>query len=137
MALLSVLAFIQFFYIAVDVAIHHDLPHMLDALAIALIKLGMVYVIMNHVFDWGTDIIETGVLIGQRVSGQSPNVLTPSGIFQLGLNLVGIMNKAKAAGGWLHPVQDIEFFVTAVAWPSLGCSQRCFTSCFCWKARSR
>jgi P-type conjugative transfer protein TrbL len=114
-ALLSVLAFIQFFYIAVDVAIHHDLPHMLDSLAIALIKLGMVYVIMNHVFEWGADIIETGVLIGQRVSGQSPNVLTPSGVFQLGLNLVGIINTAKAAGGWLHPVQDIEFFVTAVA----------------------
>ena len=74
----------------------------------------MVYVIMNHVFEWGTDIIETGVLIGQRVSGQSPNVLTPSGVFQLGLNLVE-SRRAKAAGGWLHPVQDIEFFVTAVA----------------------
>jgi len=114
-ALLGVLAFIQFFYIAVDVAIHHDLPHMLDSLAVALIKLGMVYVVMDHVFDWSNDIIQTGVQIGQRVSGQSPNVLTPSGIFQLGLNLVGILDTAKAKGGWLHPVQDIEFFVTAVA----------------------
>lgn len=114
-ALLSVLAFLQFFYIAVDVAIHRDLPHMLDSLAVALIKLGMVYVIMDHVFDWGTDIIQTGILIGERVSGQSPNVLTPSGVFQLGLNLVGILDTAKAEGGWLHPVQDIEFFVAAVA----------------------
>jgi P-type conjugative transfer protein TrbL len=114
-ALLGVLAFLQFFYIAVDVAINHDLPHVLDSFAIALIKLGMVYVVMDHAFDWGIDIIQTGIQIGQRVSGQAPNVLTPSGIFQLGLNLVGILDTAKAAGGWLHPVQDIEFFVTAVA----------------------
>jgi P-type conjugative transfer protein TrbL len=114
-ALLSVLAFLQFFYIAVDVAINHDLPHLLDSLAIALIKLGMVYVVMTHVFEWGNDIIQTGIQIGGEVSGQSPNVLTPSGIFQLGLNLVGILDAAKAEGGWLHPVQDIEFFVTAVA----------------------
>lgn len=113
--LLSVLAFIQFFYIAVDVAVNHDLPHMMTTLSVALIKLGMVYVIMNYAFAWGTDIIATGVYIGQQVSGQSPNVLMPSGIFQLGLNLVGILNHAKSAGGWLHPVQDLEFFVTAVA----------------------
>src|SRR5216684_7791536 len=89
--LLSVLAFIQFFYIAVDVAMNRDLPHMLDALAIALIKLGMVYVIMNHVSDWGNAIINTGIQIGQQISGESPNVLKPSGIWQLGLNLVGIL----------------------------------------------
>jgi P-type conjugative transfer protein TrbL len=114
-ALLSVLVFIQFFYIAVDVAVNHDLPHMLDTLAIALIKLGIVYVIMNHVYGWGNAIINTGIQIGQQVSGQSPNVLTPSGIWQLGLNLVGILYSAKAAGGFLHPVMDIEFFVTAAA----------------------
>jgi P-type conjugative transfer protein TrbL len=114
-ALLSVLAFIQFFYIAVDVAIHHDLPHMLDALGIALIKLGMVYVIMSHVFEWGNDIIQTGILIGQRVSGESPNVLTPSGVFQMGLNLVSILEGAKAEGGWLHLIMDLEFFFTAAA----------------------
>ncbi len=114
-ALLSVLAFIQFFYIAVDVAMNHDLPHMMSTLSVALIKLGMVYVIMDHAFDWGNAIINTGVQIGEQVSGQSPNVLTPSGIWQLGLNLVGIVETAKAAGGWLHPVQDVEFFVTAAA----------------------
>jgi len=114
-ALLSVLAFIQFFYIAVDVAMNHDLPHMMSTLGVALIKLGMVYVIMDHAFDWGNAIINTGVQIGQQVSGQSPNVLTPSGIWQLGLNLVGIVETAKAAGGWLRPVQDVEFFVTAAA----------------------
>ena len=113
--LLGVLAFIQFFYIAVDVAMNHDLPHMLDGLAIALIKLGMVYVIMNHAFDWGNAIVNTGIQIGQQISGESPNVLKPSGIWQLGLNLVGILYSAKAAGGFLHPVMDIEFFVTAAA----------------------
>jgi type IV secretion system protein TrbL len=114
-ALLGVLAFIQFFYIAVDVAMNHDLPHMLDGLAIALIKLGMVYVIMNHASDWGNAIVNTGIQIGQQISGESPNVLKPSGIWQLGLNLVGILYSAKAAGGFLHPVMDIEFFVTAAA----------------------
>ena len=113
--LLSVLAFIQFFYIAVDVAMNRDLPHMLDALAIALVKLGMVYVIMDHVFDWGNAIIATGIYIGQRVSGESPNVLTPSGVWQLGLNIDSILFTAKAAGGFLHPVMDIEFFVTEAA----------------------
>src|SRR5216684_2212445 len=119
-ALLSVLAFIQFFYIAVDVAINHDLPHMMSTLSVALVKLGMVYVILDHVFDWGNAIINTGIQIGQQVSGESPNVLTPSGIWQLGLNLVGVLETTKSAGGWLHPVQDLEWFVTcctvAIAW---------------------
>jgi P-type conjugative transfer protein TrbL len=114
-ALLSVLAFIQFFYIAVDVAINHDLPHMMTSLSVALIKLGMVYVIMNYAFVWGDDIIQTGVYIGQRVSGQSPNVLTPSGVYQLGLNLIDILEHVKSAGGWLHPIQDLEWFATCCA----------------------
>jgi P-type conjugative transfer protein TrbL len=110
--LLGVLAVLQCFYLAVEAATTHDLPHMLENFSVALIKLGMVYLILNHVFDWGQAIIDTGIYIGRTVSGQSPNVLTPSGVFQLGLNLVGVLTSAKASGGFLHPVQDIEWAVT-------------------------
>ena len=113
--LLSVLAFVQFAYIAVDLAATHDASGILDSITTAVIRLGLVYVILNHAQDWGEAVINTGISVGQAVSGQSPNVLTPSGVFQMGLNIAGTLLGAKARGGWLNPVADAEVFFTVIA----------------------
>jgi P-type conjugative transfer protein TrbL len=118
--LLGVLVFVQFSYIAVDLVASHDATRLLDNMVAAVIRVGLVYVLLNNAVDWGQAIINTGIQIGQTVTGQSPSVLTPSGVFQAGLNMVGTLWHAKAAGGWLHPFQEIEFmFVTigiVLAW---------------------
>jgi P-type conjugative transfer protein TrbL len=115
--LLGVLAFLQMLYIAVEAASSHDLPHMLENLSVAFIKVGMVYVILTYGTAWGQAIINTGVQIGREVSGQSPNVLTPSGIWDMGLDLVGVILAAQAANRshLPHLMQDLEIFLTQVA----------------------
>ena len=112
--LLGVLVFIQFGYIAVDLAASHDATRLLDNMVAAVIRVGLVYVLLNNAIDWGQALINTGIQIGQTVTGQSPNVLTPSGVFQAGLNMVGTLWHAKAAGGWLHPFQDVEFIFVSI-----------------------
>src|SRR5260370_26565969 len=102
--LLGVLVFIQFGYIAVDLAASHDATRLLDNMVAAVIRVGLVYVLLNNAIDWGQALINTGIQIGQTVTGQSPNVLTPSGVFQAGLNMVGTLWHANAASGSLHPV---------------------------------
>jgi len=118
--LLAVLTLVQFAYIGIDLVASHDATRLLDDMTTAVIRVGLVYVLLNNAADWGTAVVNTGTQIGQAVTGQSPGVLTPSGVFQSGLNLVGILWQAKAAGGWLHPVQDFElmFLSTGVilAW---------------------
>jgi P-type conjugative transfer protein TrbL len=112
--LLGVLVFVQFAYIAVDLAASHDATRLLDNMITAVIRVGLVYVLLNNAVDWGQAVINTGIQIGQAVTGQSPNVLTPSGVFNAGLNMVGTLWQAKAAGGWLHPVQDVEFMFVSI-----------------------
>jgi type IV secretory pathway TrbL component len=71
-------------------------------------------VLLNNAVDWGQAIINTGIQIGQAVTGQSPNVLTPSGLFNAGLSMVGTLWHAKAAAGWLHPIMELEFLLVSI-----------------------
>ena len=112
--LLGVLAFVQLAFIAVDLAATHDASGIVDSITAAVIRLGLVYVILNHAQDWGEAVINTGLAVGQAVSGQSPKVLTPSGVFQMGLNMAGTLLGAKAKGGWLNPIEDAEMFFTVI-----------------------
>jgi P-type conjugative transfer protein TrbL len=112
--LLGVLVFIQFAYIAADLAASHDATRLLDNMVTAVIRVGLVYVLLNNAVDWGHAVINTGIQIGQTVTGESPDVLTPSGVFNAGLNMVGTLWRDKAAGGWLHPVQDVEFMFVSI-----------------------
>src|SRR5260370_27328230 len=112
--LLGVLVFIQFGYIAVDLAASHDATRLLDNMVAAVIRVGLVYVLLNNAIDWGQALIDTGIQIGQAVTGQSPNVLTPSGVFQAGLHMVRTLWHPKAAGRWLHPFQGVEINVVTI-----------------------
>jgi len=118
--LLAVLTLVQFAYIGIDLVASHDATRLLDGMTAAVIRVGLVYVLLNNAADWGMAVINTGTQIGQAVTGQSPGVLTPSGVFQSGLNMVGTIWRAKAASGWLHPFQDVEFtfvsFGIILAW---------------------
>lgn len=112
--LLGVLVFVQFAYIAVDLAASHDATRLLDNMVAAVIRVGLVYVLLNNAVDWGQALVNTGIQIGQTVTGESPGVFTPSGVFQAGLNMVGTLWQAKAAGGWLHPFQDVGFMFVSI-----------------------
>src|SRR5260370_30595918 len=112
--LIGVLTFLQVAYIAVDLAASHDATRLLDNMVAAVIRVGLVYVLLNNAVDWGQAIINTGIQIGQAVTGQSPNVLTPSGVFNAGLSMVGTLWQAKASAGWLHPIMELEFLCVSI-----------------------
>lgn len=113
--ILSVIVAIQFVYIGVEVVRSHDATRLFDQIATGVIRIGLVYVLLSHGIEWGNAIINTGIEVGQAVTGQSPAVLTPSGVFNLGLGTAGILLQANAASAWLHPVQHLEFFFGALA----------------------
>jgi hypothetical protein len=51
--LLGVLTFLQFAYIAVDLAASHDATRLLDNMVAAVIRVGLLYVLLNNAVDWG------------------------------------------------------------------------------------
>jgi P-type conjugative transfer protein TrbL len=112
--LLSVLILVQFAYIAIDLTASHDASRLLDHMTAAVLRVGIVYILLDNATTWGMALINTGIQLGQNVTGQSPEVLTPSGVYQAGLNMVGTLWQAKAAGGWLHPFQEIEFMGVSI-----------------------
>jgi P-type conjugative transfer protein TrbL len=107
---------LQFGLIAVDCIANHDIARLLMDLVLGIIRIGVVYAVFVNLFDWGNDVVQTGVQIGQNISTLSPLSLTPSGVFNTGLILFKTILQAKASAGWLTGlIQWIEFFVVAVA----------------------
>src|SRR5215472_9510162 len=88
--------------------------------ALGLVRVGVVYAVMSHGMEWGTDIINTGQTIGAAVSGESPASLTPSGIYSTGLSLIDAIYDARAWGMWFHPIQDLALLsvtiITQMTW---------------------
>jgi hypothetical protein len=52
--LLEVLTFLQFAYIAVDLAASHDATRLLDNMVAAVIRVGLVNVLLNNAVYWAT-----------------------------------------------------------------------------------
>ena len=109
--LLVAMALATFLYIGVQAASSHNFVGIITAFELGLIRIGIAYFVIDHADTWGNAMIQTGIDIGRAVSGQSPQVLTPSGILNAGLQLVFILGHAKAVGGWLPSVQGLEMFV--------------------------
>jgi P-type conjugative transfer protein TrbL len=113
--LLLAIIVLQFGLIAVDCITNHDISRLLMDLVLGIIRIGVVYAVFINLFDWGNDVVQTGVQIGQTISTLSPLSLTPSGVWNTGLILFKTILQAKASGGWLTGfVQWIQFFVVAV-----------------------
>src|SRR5215475_5203588 len=75
-------------------------------------KIGLVYAVMSHVFDWGQGLLDIGTTIAARVSGHSPFDLTPSGLYGLGQALGNAIGNAASLRLTLtHPIHSIATWI--------------------------
>lgn len=75
----------------------HDPYTIVHNVMLGLIRMGAIWAVMDHIYDWGSDIVSTGTVVGERIVGVS---LTPSRVFQMGLDLVGDIWHATSWGLW-------------------------------------
>jgi hypothetical protein len=113
MPLLLALVVLQFGMIAVEAAIARDIPLLLIHILLGIIRIGVVVAIFQHAFEWGNDIVQTGQILGDNISGFG---LTPSGVFNNGLGIMQTIFHTKAIGSWYdQPFEKLEFFIVGVA----------------------
>jgi P-type conjugative transfer protein TrbL len=114
--LLLALVTLQFGLVAIEATIARDVPLLLMHVLLGIIRVSIVVAIFDHAFDWGNDIVQTGQMIGTSISGLSPTVLTPSGVFNSGASIMQTIFAAKAHGTWLSELfQRLEFFFAGIA----------------------
>jgi hypothetical protein len=90
----------------VETAKRRDFPGMMDTLFMGLVRIGIVYVVLNNALAWGQGIITLCQTAGEETSGLSTLTLTPSGIVTLGSTTVATMYHAGTFMFLLHPSRD-------------------------------
>jgi hypothetical protein len=118
--ILSATTFLGFGIVMVQNARRRDFWTMLDGLFMSLLRIGIVYVVLANSLDWGQGIIDLGKAVGVSVSGQSPEVMTPSGIYDLGTATVHTLLHDGTFMKWLHPIDAISngviLIITQLTW---------------------
>lgn len=107
--LLGALLILRLAMPAIRAAASGDLASFLPEVATSLLWVGILYLLMDKGAEWGMDIIHGFQQVAGLVTGLSPSVLTPSGLLDQGWQLESILSQAKGIGGWLHPIQAIEY----------------------------
>jgi hypothetical protein len=116
-SILSATTFLGFGIVMVQTARHRDFWSMLDALFMSLFRIGIVYLVLANAQQWGQGIIDLGKTVGVSVSGQSPDVMTPSGISQLGWTIMATLWNARTYMMWLHPIDAISnYIILLITW---------------------
>jgi P-type conjugative transfer protein TrbL len=110
--LLMGIVVLQFGLLAAEAAATHDIPLLLVHVMLGIIRIGIVVAIFQHAFDWGNDIVNTGQVLGDEISGFG---LTPSGILASGAGIAHTIFHAKAVGSWyVELFEDVEFFLVGL-----------------------
>jgi P-type conjugative transfer protein TrbL len=112
--LLEALIFLQFFIVFWRAAANRDLSGLADDLMIAAVRFALLEFAMAHGADFGNAVYNTAQQIAASITLSSPGTMTPSGVINEGLNIARILYTAKGAGGWLHPIQAIEWAVVTI-----------------------
>jgi P-type conjugative transfer protein TrbL len=110
--LLFTIIVLQFGLVALEATVQRDVPLLLSHMMMGLFRIGVVWAIFTYGFTWANSIIQTGQVLGSNISGFG---LTPSGVFDEGINIMMMIWNAKASAGWLTEIiQFIEFFFAAL-----------------------
>jgi hypothetical protein len=96
--ILTAVVVVQFCFLAIQAGRTWDLLGWVETFLFGIIRIALVRVVLDNLWTWGNGLFETGREIGLAISGQSPDVMTPSGIFTLGLNMIGIIWGARSRG---------------------------------------
>jgi hypothetical protein len=124
--LLSAVVFIGFAYMLVGVMSNHNWYSMLMGLGWGVVRIAMVKVFLANLQDWGSAFPNAFQIIAANITGQSPDVLTPSGIYDLGLNIVAVMRSNFHWSGWFtHPLDDLGLWsltpFVQLTWFAIAC----------------
>jgi hypothetical protein len=123
MRILGVILFMQFGYLAVKMAMGRDFMGMIYTFFTGLLCMGAVLVLMNFSIEVGSDLVMVGQQVGQQVSHQSPSTMTPSGVYNLGLTIIGTIWENRTLGMWLNPIDDIALvLIVVLTWITWACS---------------
>jgi hypothetical protein len=66
-----------------------------------LVKLGLVFAVMEHIQDWGNALIDTGKELGAIVSGAVAIPLSPNAIYQAVTAQAKLILYTRSLGSWL------------------------------------
>lgn len=119
--ILGAVTFLGFGYAVIQAVSNRDWFGTLMAFGWGIVRIALVYVVMANFEAWGSAWPDLGAIVGQSVSGLSPSVTTPSGLYDLGLQIVYIMDDARTLGAWFkHPLDTVLFlgltFLTHITW---------------------
>lgn len=112
--ILESIILLQWCYAAVEMGWTWDIATMVRDSLNVLLRAVLLRTIIGDLWDLCYNGLQGIVTIAQQVSGQSPNTITPSGTFNLGLSIVGTLFSSRSWWAWLHPVDDGIFFLVAV-----------------------
>jgi P-type conjugative transfer protein TrbL len=99
--------------LAFEAAIAQDIPLLLSHALLGLLRVGIVWAIFLHAFDWGNDIVQSGQQLGNNISGFA---LTPSGVFDNGIGIMQTIFQTRAVGSWYEqPFEKLEFYVVGAS----------------------
>ena len=124
--LLSAIVYVGFGYAMLMAWQNQDWMSALRAMAWSVVRIALVYVFLDNLVSWGSGFPAAFQIIAADITGQSPDVLTPSGIYELGLNIVAIMRSNFHLATWfIHPLEDIELhgvtILTQICWFGIAC----------------
>jgi hypothetical protein len=119
--ILGAVTFLGFGYAVIQAVSNRDWFGTLMAFGWGIVRIALVYVVMANFEAWGSAWPDLGAIVGQSVSGLSPSVTTPSGLYDLGLQIVYMMDDARTLGAWFkHPLDTVLFlgltFLTHITW---------------------
>ncbi len=124
--ILGAVTFVGFGYAMIEAVSNRDWFSTLMAFGWGVVRIALVYVVMANIQSWGSAFPDLGQTVGTDVSGQSPGVMTPSGLYELGLHIVSVMISNYHFLSWFtHPIEDFEThmitLVTQTFWFSAAC----------------
>jgi hypothetical protein len=124
--LLSAIVYVGFGYMLIQAVSHRDWYGTLMAFGWGVFRMSLVYVFLANLESWGSAFPTAFQVIAANITGQSPDVLTPSGMYGLGLNLVAIIRNNFHLGAWFtHPLADLELhgitIFVQIIWFAIAC----------------
>jgi hypothetical protein len=124
--LLSAVVYIGFGYMLIQAVSNRDWMGMLMSFGWGIVRIALVSVFLANLQDWGSAFPNAFQTIAASITGQSPDVLTPSGMYDLGLHIVAVMRSNFHWAGWFkHPLEDIGFHflipLVQLTWFAIAC----------------
>lgn len=124
--LLGAVAFIGFGWAMIQAWSHHDWFGSIMGMGWGITRIAMVWVFMQNLASWGSGFPDAFQQIAADITGQSPAVLTPSGVYEMGLNIVKIMRDNMHFIEWFtHPLEALELhgltILTQICWFGIAC----------------